>query len=139
MSKTDEIYYQHGANTSIAQKMVYHARKNMFKHLNSTLNIDKDTTILDFGVSEHITEESNFLEKNATNLQNITCAGIGDGLQVKKAFPEVKYVSLVPNAALPFKDKEFDIAYSNAVFEQSLVSGRAPHSRSSSAFYSIVV
>lgn len=117
MNEVDEIYYRHGANTSLAQKVVYHARKKMFKHLTNTVCIGKDTTILDFGVSEYITEESNFLEKHAKNLANITCAGIGDGSDVKEAFPDVSYVSLIPNAPLPFKDNEFDIAYSNAVFE----------------------
>ena len=117
MSKKDEIYYKHGANTPLTQKVLRYARQQMYLHLVNTMGIDEETTILDFGVSEHITDESNFLEKNASYLSNITCAGIGDGTEVRQEFPQVNYVSLEPNVALPFSDKQFDLAYSNAVFE----------------------
>jgi len=69
MPENDEIYYKHGANTSIAQKVIHYARRKMYRHLVNTIEIDEATTILDFGVSEYITEESNFLEKNVINAE----------------------------------------------------------------------
>ncbi|MCF6275749.1 MAG: class I SAM-dependent methyltransferase, partial [Robiginitomaculum sp.] len=57
------------------------------------------------------------LEKAYPHPQNICCGGIGDGEEVITAFPDVSYVPITPGEPLPFADKSFDVAYSNAVFE----------------------
>ncbi len=117
MTENDEIYYKHGAKFSLSQSVVKYARKKMYAHFMKTVQPTKGTKILDFGVSEFITDESNFLEKNYPHHEDLTCVGIGDGKQVKQHFPNVNYFSLIPNEKLPFDDNSFDVSYSNAVFE----------------------
>lgn len=117
MPDVDSIYYAHGMRVPLSKQVAIYARKRMLAHFTSTMKPVETTTILDFGASEDETEEANILEKHYEWPHRITCAGIGDGSRIKLAHPLVQYRSIRPHAALPFSDKEFDIAYSNAVFE----------------------
>lgn len=113
----DAIYYAHGMKLPLAQRVAIFARRRMFKHFLSVMRPAREARILDFGVSEDIAEESNVLERLYEYPENITCLGIGDGTQLRRVFPDVNYVSIIPNQRLPFDDCQFDIATSNAVFE----------------------
>ncbi len=113
----DEIYYEHAMSLPLARRMTYYARKRMFNHFMSVMQPGPDTKILDFGASEVENHEANMLEKSYPYKNQITCAGLGDGSQIKQAHPQVEYVKIEAGEALPFADNSFDIAYSNAVFE----------------------
>jgi hypothetical protein len=113
----DAMYYAHGGKLPLAVRISIFARDRMYEHFIAVMRPDRESTILDFGVSEEITEESNALERKYPFPQQITCTGLGDGSALKAAFPVVRHVAIRENEALPFKDKQFTIAYSNAVFE----------------------
>ncbi len=113
----DEIYYQHAMSVPFARRVTIYARQRMYRHFIAVMTPDENTRILDFGISETENEESNILEKSYPHPQNICCVGIGDGEEVIKAFPNISYVPITPGEPLPFADKSFDVAYSNAVFE----------------------
>lgn len=89
----------------------------MLAHFYRVMHPRPSDTILDFGVSEDVTEESNVLERYYPHQAKLTCAGIGDGTAVRSTFPDVNYASIRPGESLPFPTHTFDIAYSNAVFE----------------------
>jgi SAM-dependent methyltransferase len=113
----DAIYYAHGGKLSLAKRVSIFARDRMYEHFIRSMMPDRESTVLDFGVSEDITNDANALERRYPFPQQITCAGLGDGNVLKAAFPAVHHVTIQENEALPFKDKQFTIAYSNAVFE----------------------
>jgi hypothetical protein len=73
---------------------------------------------LDVGVSLDVASpEANVLEQFYPHRQQLVCAGIGDGAEVQRAYPGVRFVEIMPHTRLPFADNEFDICYSNAVIE----------------------
>lgn len=113
----DAIYYAHAGKLPLAGRISIFARDRMYEHFIAVMRPDRESTILDFGVSEEITSESNALERRYPFPRQITCAGLGDGAVLKAAFPAVHHVTFQENAGLPFEDKQFTIAYSNAVFE----------------------
>lgn len=117
MPATDLVYYDAPEKVPQAAKLLAYARLQMFRLFMSAMRPTPETTILDIGASEHETKEANFLEKMYPYKRNITCAGVGDGVAIKAANPDVNYVSIKPGEQLPFDDKTFDIAYSNAVLE----------------------
>lgn len=114
---TDAEYYEAAGSGSFGSRLVGHARAQMHRRFMELMSPGAEDTILDFGASEFIEENANFLERHYPYPGNITCAGIGDGSEIREHFPEVKYQQLVPMDPLPFEDKQFDIVYSNAVFE----------------------
>jgi SAM-dependent methyltransferase len=56
------------------------------------------------------------LEKNYPYKDRITALGIGGNDEFKKRYPEVKSV-VYSGGVFPFKDKAFDVGWSNAVLE----------------------
>jgi SAM-dependent methyltransferase len=113
----DRIYYAHGGKIPLAGRISLFARDRMYEHFIAMMRPDRESTILDFGASEDITDESNALERRYPFPEQITCVGLGDGDRLKAAFPAVHHVRLREYERLPFEDKQFTIAYSNAVFE----------------------
>jgi hypothetical protein len=113
----DAIYYAHAGRLPLAKRISILARDRMYEHFIAVMKPDRESTILDFGVSEDITGESNVLERRYPFPRQITCAGLGDGGALKYAFPSVYHVTIQENLKLPFEDRQFTIAYSNAVFE----------------------
>lgn len=101
----------------LARRVSVYARRQMFRHFMATMRPKPSDTILDFGVSEHASAEANALEQFYPHLDRITCVGLGDGRSVLAAFPGVKHVHILPSTPLPFTDKSFDFACSNAVLE----------------------
>jgi SAM-dependent methyltransferase len=81
------------------------------------------TTILDVGVSDEEGPETNMLEKQHPWPGKITCAGLGEGHELRRSYPGLSYVKIDGSGRLPFSDKAFDIGCSNAVLEH--VGGRA--------------
>ena len=77
----------------------------------------RDDTILDVGVSDYISDGANMLERKYPHRSRITAAGLGQADEFRAAFPDVDYVRIERGRPLPFADKAFDIATSNAVLE----------------------
>jgi SAM-dependent methyltransferase len=80
------------------------------------------TTIIDVGVSDEEGPETNMLEQQHPWTERITCTGLGDGQDLRRSYPGLSYVKIDGSLGLPFRDKAFDIGWSNAVLEH--VGGR---------------
>ena len=117
LSPSDAIYYRDGVTNSVAERGMRAARRQMYSLFCRELSPTSRTTILDIGVSTVDGPEANALEKLYPYPNMITCAGLDDGAEVKRTLPGVNYVKIAPDKRLPFDDKQFDIAYSNAVLE----------------------
>jgi hypothetical protein len=119
----DAIYYRDGVTTPLAEWVMRHARRDVYDLFRREFTTTRETTILDIGVSLVETAESNALERLYPYQDKLTCAGLGDGEVVKRRYPNASYVRIEAGQRLPFADRQFDIAYSNAVLEH--VGGRA--------------
>jgi SAM-dependent methyltransferase len=113
----DAVYYRDGASNDAAMSVLVRARKAMFRLFMEAMAPSEESTILDVGVSDDENEGANFLEKNYPWPQNITCAGLGEGIAVKQRYPLIRFQQIEPHAPLPFADDAFDIVCSNAVLE----------------------
>jgi hypothetical protein len=113
----DSVYYRTHGNVPLAQRVSLFARRRMFNLFMRTMGPDENTTVLDIGASAEETKEANLLEKLYPWPSQITCTSLGSGTAITAAFPGIRHVTIEPNQSLPFRDQEFDIAYSNAVLE----------------------
>jgi SAM-dependent methyltransferase len=116
-SNVDSVYYRDGVGNSLAMGVLRKARMSMFQLFMNEMSPTAETRILDIGVSDDENDGANFLEKHYPWQHRITCAGIGTGDAVLRAYPKVAFQQIVPGAKLPFEDQSFDIACSNAVIE----------------------
>jgi hypothetical protein len=113
----DQQYFQVVKPGGLAERMLRAARLSIYQDFIRLCQPGASTTILDVGVSDVINDASNFLEQNHIHPGQITAAGIGAGRGVVDAYGLGGFVQIEPNARLPFEDKAFDIATSNAVIE----------------------
>lgn len=75
-------------------------------------------TILDVGVTiDDQYPESNFFEKMYPYKEKIVCVGTEDGGHLEQKYPGIKFIKVFSGSLLPFEDKNFDVAFSNAVIE----------------------
>jgi SAM-dependent methyltransferase len=116
-SSSDAIYYRDGVTNSFAERAMRAARRQMYELFCRELAPVPATTILDIGVSTVDGPEANTLEKLYPHPNMITCAGLDDGAEAGQSLAGIHYVQIRPGGPLPFADKQFDIAYSNAVLE----------------------
>jgi len=114
---SDQIYYRDGRRFWLARRTSHVARLRIYQDSLREMAPSPSSTILDIGTSNAPSEEANILEANYPYPHNITCGTIGDDSYIATAHPHVKVVKIVPGQPLPFRDKEFDIVYSNAVLE----------------------
>ena len=111
-------YYQYTGNYKIAVRLSLKARKKIFGIFSEKFNPSSKLNILDVGVtSDSFNPESNFFEQFYPFKEQITCVGIEDNYWIESKYPGLKYLKIEPNEALPFKNKQFDISFSNAVIE----------------------
>jgi SAM-dependent methyltransferase len=77
-----------------------------------------EAQVLDVGVTsdEHY-RESNYFEQMYPFPHNITCVGTEDGSHLALRHPGLTYRHVRPGDPLPFRDREFDVVFSNAVIE----------------------
>jgi SAM-dependent methyltransferase len=113
----DGRYYQVAAPRSWGERLAIVARDRIYQDIIRYCHPARDETILDVGVSDVVNDAANMLERKYPYRQNITAGGLGDGNAFHAAFPEVTYRQIEANRPLPFADKAFDIAVSNAVLE----------------------
>lgn len=117
-SPDESAYYQHSGSVPLASRISLHARQKMFRLFMDALKPTAATTILDVGVtSDTSCPESNYFEKFYPYPNQITCVGTEDGSHLMREYPGLRYLPVVSGQPLPFKDREFDIVFSNAVLE----------------------
>lgn len=116
----DGIYYRHAGRLGPIRQISLRARMAVYRLFMERLRPDARASVLDVGVSLDVSNpEANVLEQFYPHRERLVCAGIGDGTDVQKAYPGVRFVQIEPHRALPFRDAEFDVCYSNAVVEHA--------------------
>src|SRR5436305_5935634 len=121
-TSVDSIYYRDAGSLTGARGISARARAAMYALFVRELRPSQSTTILDVGGSDEEGPETNMLEKQHPWPHKITCAGLGDGWELRRSYPGLSYVKIDGSRGLPFRDKAFDIGWSNAVLEH--VGGR---------------
>ncbi len=115
--KIDEEYYEVVKPKSLSERAMIRAREDIYRKLIELCNPNDSDKIIDVGVSDIIESGDNMLERLYPHKKNMTAAGLGDGIGFREAFPDINYVNIVQGEPLPFEDKSFKLAVSNAVLE----------------------
>ena len=113
----DSKYYQVVPSRSLGERLTIAARDRMYDDFIRHCRPGSDETILDVGVSDVVNDAANLLERKYPHPERITALGLGEGTDFCAAFPAVAYRRIAANRSLPFADKSFAIATSNAVLE----------------------
>jgi len=113
----DGKYYQAVPPRSLGERLPVAARDRIYDAFIRYCAPRPDETILDVGVSDVVNDAANMLERKYPHVAAITALGLGDGADFSAAFPAVAYRRIAPNQPLPFADRSFAIAASNAVLE----------------------
>jgi hypothetical protein len=113
----DSKYYQVVPSHSLGERLTIAARDRMYDDFIRHCRPGADDTILDVGVSDVVNDAANLLERKYPHPDRITALGLGEGTDFRAAFPAVAYHRIPANQTLPFVDKSFAIATSNAVLE----------------------
>lgn len=114
------VFYSTSGGVPLASRLSCRARGRMFELFMRKLSPAADSRVLDVGVtSDNSFPESNFFERWYPHKSMITCAGVEDAAHLESEYPGVKFRAVKPGEPLPFKDKEFDIVFSNAVVEHA--------------------
>lgn len=102
---------------SIANKISGYNRKRKYEYFKNNFIITPETKILDVGfANQEYSPVDNYLEKSYPFLDKITALGVDGKDMFEKKYPEVNAV-IYDGDIFPFKDKSFDIGWSNAVIE----------------------
>ena len=102
---------------SMADRLVTHMRRVMYKKFLTATEICQDDTLLDVGAtSGDELEASNYLEAWYPYKDKITACGIDDAKFLEEKYPGMKYVH-ADGRTLPFEDNHFDVVHSSAVLE----------------------
>ena len=113
----DKKYYQAIPSHSLSEKLAIAARDRIYDDFIRCCRPWPHDTILDVGVSDVVNDAANMLERKYPSPDRITAVGLGEGGEFRAAFPKTAYIRIEPNQPLPFADKSFTIATSNAVLE----------------------
>src|ERR1700682_3213456 len=113
----DSKYYQAVPPRSLGERLTIAARDRIYGDFTRYCRPAPDDTILDIGVSDVVNDAANMLERKYPYPDRITALGLGEGAEFRAAFPKTSYMRIEPNQRLPFSDKSFTIATSNAVLE----------------------
>lgn len=112
------VYYKDTGKIGLASKLSLHFRTKMFSKFMEAMKPQPNHTVLDVGVtSDDQHPESNYFEKMYPYKENVVCVGTEDGAHLEEKYPRIKFIKVYSGKPLPFNDKEFDIAFSNAVIE----------------------
>jgi SAM-dependent methyltransferase len=105
-------------NISFAHYISGRNREKKLQIFLKYINPSEFDTILDVGYSnkEEENPSSNYLEKKYKYKNKITALGIEDTNEFNFRYPEVRTIRYA-GGVFPFKNKEFDIGWSNAVIE----------------------
>ena len=113
----DAKYYEVVKPASLTERILIQARDRIYGEFLTRMRPSAESTIVDVGVSDVVSDGANVLERKYPYQSQITACAIGGAPDFCSAFPLVKFQRIQPNCALPFPDASFDIATSNAVLE----------------------
>jgi SAM-dependent methyltransferase len=113
----DTKYYEVVKPSSFTERILIQARDQIYWDFLRRMQPSAESTIVDVGVSDVVSDGANVLERNYPYQSQITACAISDAPDFCSAFPLVKFQLIRPNCVLPFADASFDIATSNAVLE----------------------
>lgn len=113
----DQKYYQAVPAQSLSEYMLIAARDCIYEDFVAHCCPRALDQILDVGVSDIVNDAANMVERKYPYPDRITAAGLGAAGEFRETFPKVTYTQIEANRPLPFADKHFDIATSNAVLE----------------------
>lgn len=113
----DAIYYRDAGRFTLARRISANARRATFCKFMEDFRPTPSTTILDIGASDEEGIGTNMLEQLYPWKRSITAAGLGNGSEFCRRYPETRYVQFKAAEPFPFLDKSFDIVFSNAVLE----------------------
>jgi hypothetical protein len=113
----DTKYYQVVPPRSLGERLTIWARDRIYDDFIRYCRPGPQDTILDIGVSDVVNDAANMLERKYPHPGRISALGIGEGKEFRAAFPQTAYARIEANQRLPFADKSFAIATSNAVLE----------------------
>ncbi|HWK44678.1 MAG TPA: methyltransferase domain-containing protein [Stellaceae bacterium] len=116
-SVLDTRFYEVAKPASFGERALILARDRIYADFMAMCSPTAEDTILDIGVSDVLTDGANLLERLYPRPEKISACGLGEAKEFQTAFPQIRYLQLAPAEALPYTDKEFDIAASNAVLE----------------------
>lgn len=117
MTRVDGKFYEVATGGSLAERLVIRARNQMYADFLAHARPNAGSSILDVGISDVLGDAANALERLYPYPERITAVGLGTAEEFQAAFPAVSYRRIVPGEPLPFADRSFDIATSNAVLE----------------------
>jgi hypothetical protein len=101
----------------IKVRMAMLARRRMFERVMSLVALDRNSRVLDVGVTpDTLIPYNNFFERWYPHRQRLTVCSIEDCSNLETVFPGVTF-KLLEDRTLPFRDAEFDVALSFAVLE----------------------
>jgi SAM-dependent methyltransferase len=112
---------------NVADAVSLRSRRRKLQLFLDELRPTPETTVLDVGADELGFGECdgcgtlNFFEELYPWPERITALGVHEGTHFRERYPNVRYVQ-GDALALPFRDGEFDVVFSNAVIEH--VGGR---------------
>ena len=115
--QVDGHYYQVAKPDSVGERLAAVARDSIYRDFLRLARPTPASSILDVGVSDVVGEAANVLERKYPHLDRVTAVGLGTAHQFQSEFPQVAYRRIVAGEPLPFPDRSFDIATSNAVLE----------------------
>jgi hypothetical protein len=113
----DRKYYQAVPAQSLSEYVLIAARDCIYEDFVEHCRPRASDKILDVGVSDIVNDAANMVERKYPYPDRITAAGLGAAGEFRETFPKVTYTQIEANRPLPFADKHFDIATSNAVLE----------------------
>ena len=110
-------YYKYTSFGAISRVSLA-ARRRVLRHFMDLLQPRPDETVLDVGVTRDCSRpESNFFEALYPHRDRITAASIEAAEGISAVYPGVSFVPIAAGRPLPFADRQFDLAFCNAVVE----------------------
>lgn len=93
-------------------------RNSQFKKFKEINRPNSNSKILDVGVtSDETFKDSNLFEKLYRWPEKLTVVTIESSKKLKRMYPKIKIVKIIPSEKLPFRTKSFDVVVSWATLE----------------------
>lgn len=114
----DKSPYYQSSSLPLASWLSLYVRRKIFQIFMDAFHPMATTSVLDVGVTSDFTyPQSNLFERLYPYPNQITCVGTEDGSHLMQEYPGLRYIPVISGQPLPFKDRQFDIVFSNAVLE----------------------